>query len=74
VQEQHQTRDVYGGLSNSLEMRAQQSLSHEYDAEKPETEIENGYRGKEIRRLYRQPARAPQGIQAEQNQRHQDPI
>ena len=42
--------------------------------QKPEAQVKDGDRGEKSRRLDRQAARAAQGIQAEQNQRHQYPV
>jgi hypothetical protein len=74
VEQHHQTGYIDGCLNNGLKMSRKQSPSDQHDAEQPEAQVEDGDRKEELRGLHGQPARASQGVENEQNQRHQDPV
>ena len=68
------TSDVDRRLQDGLHVGARQPAAHQNDAAEAETQIKDGGAKEQLRRIDGEAARAAQRIQAEQHQRHQDPI
>ncbi len=74
MQQQHQARDVDRRLQNGLNPGARQAPAHQDDAAQAEAQIEDRDGEEQLRRVDGDAARSPQGIKAEEHQRHQHPV